>query len=79
MISEFTAPRWSNDGARILVGVKAQEPDRPAPTDPQANVDVWHWKDERPQSAQIITVNQDRRATFAAGRFGFRIGPQDRR
>ena len=66
VISEFTAPRWSDDGARVLVGLKAQEPDRPAPTDPQANVDVWHYKDERPQSQQIITVNQDRRATFAA-------------
>ena len=66
VISEFTAPRWSNDGARLLVGVKAQEPDRPAPTEPQANVDVWHWKDERPQSVQIIQVNQDRRATYAA-------------
>ncbi|HXT71568.1 MAG TPA: prolyl oligopeptidase family serine peptidase [Vicinamibacterales bacterium] len=68
VISEFTAPRWSSDGARILVGVKAQEPDRPASTatEPAANVDVWHWKDERPQSQQMITVNQDRRSTFAA-------------
>ena len=66
VISEFTAPRWSEDGARVLLGVKAQEPDRPASTDPQANVDVWHYKDERPQSQQILTVNQDRRSTFAA-------------
>jgi dienelactone hydrolase len=66
VISEFTAPRWSEDGARLMVGVKAQEPDRPAPTEPQANVDVWHWKDERPQSVQIIQLNQDRRATFSA-------------
>jgi dienelactone hydrolase len=66
VISEFTAPRWSDDGARLMVGLKAQEPDRPAPTEPQPNVDVWHWKDERPQSAQIVTVNQDRRSTYSA-------------
>ncbi len=66
VISEFTAPRWSDDGARVLVGVKAQEPDRPAPTEPQANVDVWHYKDVEPQSVQILRVTQDRRATFAA-------------
>ena len=66
VISEYSAPRWSNDGARLLIGVKAQEPERPASTDPQANVDVWHWKDERPQSVQIITVTADRRATSSA-------------
>ena len=66
VISEYAAPRWSNDGARLLVGVKAQEPERPASTEPQANVDVWHWKDDRPQSVQIITVAADRRATFSA-------------
>ncbi len=30
VISEFTAPRWSNDGTRILVGLKAQEAEPPA-------------------------------------------------
>ena len=29
----------------MLVGLKAQEPEAPASTEPQANVDVWHWKD----------------------------------
>jgi dipeptidyl aminopeptidase/acylaminoacyl peptidase len=66
VISEFTGPQWSSDGARLLIGLKAQEPERPTSTEPQANVDVWHWKDDRPQSAQIITVAQDRRATLAA-------------
>ena len=53
VISEFTAPRWSTDGARLLVGLKEQEPEAPASTEPQANVDVWHWKDDDPQSVQI--------------------------
>ena len=66
VISEYTAPRWSTDGTRILAGLKAQETEAPASTEPKANVDVWHWKDPDPQSVQIIRVNQDRRATYAA-------------
>jgi hypothetical protein len=48
VVSEFTAPRWSTDGARVLVGLKEQETEKPASTEPQANVDVWHWKDDDP-------------------------------
>lgn len=66
VISEFTAPRWSNDGARILVGMKEQEDEKQATNEPQANVDVWHWKDDQPQSVQIVQLNQARRATKAA-------------
>ena len=66
VISEFTAPRWNTSGDRLLVGLKEQESEKPATTEPQANVDVWHWKDDQPQSVQIIQVNQARRATFAA-------------
>jgi hypothetical protein len=47
VISEFTAPRWSSDAARLLVGLKTQKPEKPASTEPQANVDVWHWADDR--------------------------------
>ena len=66
VISEFTGLRWSRNGARLLIGLKEQEADRPASTEPQANVDVWHYKDTEPQSVQIIRVAQDRRATMAA-------------
>ena len=66
VISEFTAPRWSKDGARVLVGLKDQEAEKPPSTDPQANVDVWHWKDDDPQSVQIVQLAQLRRATKAA-------------
>lgn len=66
VISEFTGLRWSADGQRLLLGLKAQEAEPPASTEPQANVDVWHWKDTEPQSVQIIRLNQDRRATLAA-------------
>ena len=66
VVSEFTAPRWSDDGARLLVGLKEQEAEKPPSTDPQANVDVWHWKDDDPQSVQIVQLAQARRATKAA-------------
>jgi dipeptidyl aminopeptidase/acylaminoacyl peptidase len=66
VVSEFASLRWSDDGARLLLGLKEQEPARPEPDDPQANVDVWHWKDTEPQSAQIVRLEQDRRSTFAA-------------
>ncbi len=64
VISEFTPPRWSADGARIFVGVKEQEPEPPRSEEPRANVDVWHWKDAEPQSVQMVRLQQERRATY---------------
>jgi dienelactone hydrolase len=66
VLSENTAPRWSKDGTRVFVGIKAQE-DTPAPGEADAaNVDIWHWKDVELQSEQMLRVAQARRATFAA-------------
>ena len=66
VVSEFAAPRWSDDGARLLVGLKEQDAEKPEATEPEANVDVWHWKDDDPQSVQIVQLPQLRRATKAA-------------
>ena len=66
VISEFATPRWSKDGARIFLGTKEQETDRPKGDSAQANVDVWHWKDAEPQSVQIVRIQQERRATYPA-------------
>ena len=66
VISEFTAPRWSDDGDRLLLGLKEQEPARPESNEPEANVDVYHWKDDDPQSVQVVQLTQARRATRAA-------------
>ena len=68
VISEFSTVRFSKDGSRLLVGVKAQEAAKPAAPagEAQANVDVWHWKDELPQSVQVVQINQARRQTFTA-------------
>jgi dipeptidyl aminopeptidase/acylaminoacyl peptidase len=66
VLSEFTAPRWSKDGSRVLVGVKDQEAEVPAADSNKANVDIWHWKDQTAQSVQIIQLQQLRRATLPA-------------
>jgi dipeptidyl aminopeptidase/acylaminoacyl peptidase len=66
VLSEFAAPRWSNDGTRVFVGLKEQEAEPPKSEDPPANVDVWHWKDPDPQSVQIVRLAQERRFTYPA-------------
>ena len=66
VVSEFATPRWSKDGARVIVGVKEQEAEPARGDDPPANVDVWHWKDPDPQSVQIVRLNQERRFTYPA-------------
>ena len=66
VISEYSAPRWSTDGARLLVGLKGQDAEKPESTEPQANVDVWHWADDDPQSQQAVQLANARRATKAA-------------
>jgi len=66
VLSEFAAPRWSNDGTRVFVGLKEQEAEPPKSDDPPANVDVWHWKDPDPQSVQIVRLAQERRFTYPA-------------
>ena len=66
VVSEFAAPRWSNDGSRVFVELKEQEAEPPKSDEPQANVDVWHWKDADAQSVQMVRLTQDRRFTYPA-------------
>ena len=66
VVSEYAAPRWSADGAHLFLGVKEQEDEPPRSTEPQANVDVWHWKDPEPQSVQMVRLAQERRSTLPA-------------
>ena len=60
-------------GARWLArlrrhqGAGAGSKSAPAPNgEPQANVDVWHWKDAEVQSVQVVRLAQERRATLPA-------------
>ncbi|UCC24225.1 MAG: S9 family peptidase [Gemmatimonadales bacterium] len=64
VLSELTGPSFTEDGARLLLGIKDQEEEWEADDD-GPNVDVWHWKDDELQSRQMITANGDRRSTYA--------------
>lgn len=66
VVSEFFTPRWSEDGARVFVGIKEQMETVEESDEPRANVDVWHWKDVREQSVQMVQAARDRRATDLA-------------
>ncbi len=66
VLSEYSAPRWSKDGARLFIGIKAQQDTPPKSTEEYANVDVWHHDDVELQSQQMIQINQLRRATYSA-------------
>jgi dipeptidyl aminopeptidase/acylaminoacyl peptidase len=66
VVSELFAPQWSGDGERIFVGIKEQQEKLDEGDEPRANVDVWHWKDVREQSVQMIQAGRDRQATDLA-------------
>ncbi|HEY2375688.1 MAG TPA: prolyl oligopeptidase family serine peptidase [Gemmatimonadaceae bacterium] len=74
VLSEYSSPRFSRDGSRVFVGIKQQDAETAksdvcserSECDPQANVDVWHWKDPDPQSVQMIRIQQLRRTTTPA-------------
>jgi len=64
VLSEFGQLTWADDGSRVFCGIKEQEKEPERNTAPVANVDVWHWKDERVQSIQMVRATQDRRASY---------------
>jgi dipeptidyl aminopeptidase/acylaminoacyl peptidase len=69
VISEKAALSWSEDRSKVFFGIKEQEKEPERRRDdapPVANVDIWHWKDERLQSVQMIRANEDRNFTFRA-------------
>jgi dipeptidyl aminopeptidase/acylaminoacyl peptidase len=73
ILSEKGELTWSEDNARIFCGIKEQGPEPEKSDNPAANVDVWHWKDERLQSVQKVEAERDRRFTY---RSVFLLGPE---
>ncbi len=67
VISEKSALVWSSDYSKIFFGLKEQEA-AAAKKGPNAkavaNVDVWHWKDERIQSVQMKQAKRDQNFTY---------------
>jgi dipeptidyl aminopeptidase/acylaminoacyl peptidase len=68
VISERGTLTWSADRGRVFFGLKAQreKPDSAAAAAPRADVDIWHWADERIQSVQMVRANADRNQTYRA-------------
>ncbi|GAB5554453.1 MAG: prolyl oligopeptidase family serine peptidase [Saprospiraceae bacterium] len=64
LISEYYAPKWNEAGTQLFLGIKAQQDVLKEKEELEANVDVWHWKDEVVQSRQMKTANQDRKSTY---------------
>ena len=64
VLSEKGEMTWSEDNSRIYCGIKENEAEPEKSEDPVANLDVWHWKDERLQSVQMVQADRDRRFTY---------------
>ena len=58
---------WSEDNSQIFCGIKEQEKEPEKKKDdeePNADVDIWHWKDEVIQSVQMKRAPRDRNFTY---------------
>lgn len=67
VLSELAASRWTKDGERVVLGIKEQEDSiKVDPDVEKANVDVWHWADDRVQAVQMVQANADRRYTYTS-------------
>jgi dienelactone hydrolase len=66
VLSELSELRFTRDASHLYVGLKQQTVEQPASGAPRANVDIWHWNDQRVQSEQIVNLALDRRATMLA-------------
>lgn len=56
---------WTSNATSIIVGLKKQEVVHKMSKDTVANVEVWHWNDDRIQSVQKRQLNRDLRFTYA--------------
>jgi dipeptidyl aminopeptidase/acylaminoacyl peptidase len=65
VLSELSGLTWSRDASRIFVGIKEQLPEV-EDDDDRANVEIWHWSDDRLQSVQKVRGNADERFTYSA-------------
>ena len=66
VISEYNKLTWNEADTQLFHGVRAQQSELKEEDSLKANVDVWHWKDERVQSLQMVQAKSDRKSTFTA-------------
>lgn len=67
VISERGTLSFSKDLSRVFFGIKAQEEEFKEDEDnPVANVDLFHWNDDRLQTVQELRASRDRDFTYRA-------------
>jgi dipeptidyl aminopeptidase/acylaminoacyl peptidase len=69
VISEDGRVAWNDDGTILFVGTRAQSDeldDWPEDGLPLADVNIWHWADDRIQSQQQRQASADQERTYAA-------------
>jgi len=72
VISEKADLRWAEPPTRVFLGIKEQEKEDKGSRgskegkkpDPVADLDIWHWNDDRIQSVQMVRANRDRDFTW---------------
>jgi dipeptidyl aminopeptidase/acylaminoacyl peptidase len=74
VVSEKSALSWSEDLSLVFFGIKRQEEAFEEDEDnPTANVDIFHWGDDRIQTVQERRAQADRNFTYQAA-FSLRSG-----
>jgi dienelactone hydrolase len=66
VISESGAVRFGSTGTTLYFGIRPQEKKLKKSDEPKANLDIWHWKDERIQSVQMRQLNADKNYTYTS-------------
>ena len=69
VLSEKSAPFWNEPATTLFVGTRPQSDElEPWPEDrlPPADVNIWHWRDDRIQSEQQKSAERDRNRTYLA-------------
>lgn len=66
IISEDRTITWTDDAQTVIFGIRTQEEKVKMSKDTVANVDVWHWDDDRIQTVQMRRYGRDSRFTHVA-------------
>ncbi len=66
VLSEFAGVRFNDGSTMLVLGVKEQAAEVREREGEQADVDVWHWKDEEVQSVQMRQASREQRRTWTS-------------
>ncbi len=66
VLSELAGVRFTDNSAMLILGIKEQAEAVEESDEERADVDVWHYKDERVQSVQMRQASRDRRQTWTS-------------